>query len=50
MRNYIRKFVLCAARLRDLVEPGSLTARAAAFLKASVRAAPHVLAARGPRR
>jgi pilus assembly protein CpaF len=34
----IRKFVLTAARLSELVELGSLTAQAAAFLEASVRA------------
>ena len=34
----IRKFVLKAARLSDLVELGSLTPAAAAFLEASVRA------------
>ncbi len=33
----IRKFVLRAARLRDLVELGSLTPGAAAFLEASVQ-------------
>jgi pilus assembly protein CpaF len=41
----IRKFVLTAARLHDLVELGSLTAQAAAFLEASVRAGLNVLVA-----
>src|SRR6476469_3179673 len=44
----IRKFVLRAARLHDLVELGSLTPRAAAFLEASVRAGLNVLVAGGP--
>jgi pilus assembly protein CpaF len=39
----IRKFVLRAARLRDLVELGSLTPAAAGFLEASVRAGLNVL-------
>jgi pilus assembly protein CpaF len=43
----IRKFVLRAARLSDLVELGSLTPRAAAFLEASVRAGLNVLVAGG---
>ena len=43
----IRKFVLRAARLRDLVELGSLTAPAAAFLDASVRAGLNILVAGG---
>ncbi len=43
----IRKFVLRAARLPDLVELGSLTPRAAAFLEASVRAGLNVLVAGG---
>jgi len=43
----IRKFVLRAARLTDLVELGSLTPRAAAFLEASVRAGLNVLVAGG---
>lgn len=43
----IRKFVLRAARLRDLVELGSLTSAAAAFLEASVRAGLNVLVAGG---
>ena len=43
----IRKFVLRAARLSDLVELGSLTARAAAFLEASVRAGLNILVAGG---
>ncbi len=43
----IRKFVLRAARLRDLVELGSLSPRAAAFLEASVRAGLNVLVAGG---
>jgi pilus assembly protein CpaF len=41
----IRKFVLTAARLHDLVELGSLTSQAAAFLEASVRAGLNVLVA-----
>jgi pilus assembly protein CpaF len=43
----IRKFVLRAARLRDLVELGSLTPPAAAFLEASVRAGLNILVAGG---
>jgi pilus assembly protein CpaF len=43
----IRKFVLSAARLDDLVELGSLTAQAAAFLEASVRAGLNILVAGG---
>lgn len=43
----IRKFVLRAAQLDDLVELGSLSSRAAAFLEASVRAGLNVLVAGG---
>ncbi|WP_147095107.1 CpaF family protein, partial [Nocardioides psychrotolerans] len=43
----IRKFVLRAARLSDLVELGSLTPRAAAFLEASVRAGLNMMVAGG---
>lgn len=43
----IRKFVLRATRVTDLVELGSLSARAAAFLEASVRAGLNVLVAGG---
>jgi pilus assembly protein CpaF len=43
----IRKFVLKAARLTDLVDLGSLTPAAAAFLEASVRAGLNVLVAGG---
>jgi pilus assembly protein CpaF len=43
----IRKFVLRASRLSDLVELGSLSPRAAAFLEASVRAGLNVLVAGG---
>ena len=43
----IRKFVLQAARLSDLVELGSLTPAAAAFLEASVRAGLNILVAGG---
>src|SRR3954469_10127278 len=43
----IRKFVLRAARLRDLVELGSLSPRAASFLEASVRAELNILVAGG---
>jgi len=43
----IRKFVLKAARLHDLVELGSLTPQAAQFLDASVRAGLNVLVAGG---
>jgi pilus assembly protein CpaF len=41
----IRKFVLTAARLHDLVELGSLTAQASSFLEASVRAGLNILVA-----
>jgi pilus assembly protein CpaF len=41
----IRKFVLNAARLHDLVELGSMTTQAAAFLEASVRAGLNTLVA-----
>lgn len=41
----IRKFVLRAARLSDLVELGSLTAQAARFLEASVLAGLNILVA-----
>jgi pilus assembly protein CpaF len=41
----IRKFVLTAARLHDLVELGSMTTQAAAFLEASVRAGLNTLVA-----
>ena len=43
----IRKFVLRAARLGDLVELGALTATAAAFLEASVRAGLNILVTGG---
>ncbi len=43
----IRKFVLRAARLPDLVELGSLSARAASFLDASIRAGLNILVAGG---
>lgn len=43
----VRKFVLRAARLADLVELGSLSVAAAAFLEASVRAGLNVLVAGG---
>ncbi len=43
----IRKFVLRAGRLSDLVELGSLTPRAATFLEASVRAGLNILVAGG---
>ena len=43
----IRKFVLRAARLEGLVELGSLTPQAAAFLEASVRAGLNILVAGG---
>ncbi len=43
----IRKFVLRAGRLSDLVDLGSLTPRAAAFLEASVRAGLNILVAGG---
>jgi pilus assembly protein CpaF len=41
----IRKFVLTAARLHDLVELRTLTPAAAAFLEASVRAGLNILVA-----
>ncbi len=41
----IRKFVLRATRVSDLVELGSLSPRAAAFLEASVRAGLNILVA-----
>jgi pilus assembly protein CpaF len=41
----IRKFILTAARLHELVELGTLTPRAAAFLEASVRAGLNILVA-----
>jgi pilus assembly protein CpaF len=41
----IRKFVLTAARLGELVELGTLTPQAAAFLEASVRAGLNILVA-----
>jgi pilus assembly protein CpaF len=43
----IRKFMLRAAGLHDLVELGSLTPRAASFLEASVRAGLNILVAGG---
>ncbi len=43
----IRKFVLRASKLSDMVELGSLTAPAAAFLDASVRAGLNILVAGG---
>jgi pilus assembly protein CpaF len=43
----IRKFTLRANRLTDLVDLGSLTAEAAAFLEASVRAGLNILVAGG---
>ena len=43
----IRKFVLKAATLRDLVQLGSLTPNAAEFLEASIRAGLNVLVAGG---
>lgn len=43
----IRKFVLKAARLSDLVQLGSLTAQAADFLEASVKAGLNILVAGG---
>jgi pilus assembly protein CpaF len=43
----LRKFVLTAARLTELVELGTLTAAAAGFLEASVRAGLNVLVAGG---
>jgi pilus assembly protein CpaF len=41
----VRKFVLTAARLGELVELGTLTTQAAAFLEASVRAGLNILVA-----
>ena len=46
----IRKFVVRAARLHDLVGLGSLTEPAAAFLDASVRAGLNIVVAGSPRR
>ncbi|WP_051217826.1 CpaF family protein [Nocardioides insulae] len=43
----IRKFVVRAARLVDLVELGSMTAQAAAFLEASVRAGLNIMVSGG---
>jgi pilus assembly protein CpaF len=43
----IRKFVLRAATLHDIVELGSLPAAAARFLDASVRAGLNILVAGG---
>lgn len=43
----VRKFVLKAARMSDLVDLGSLTGHAAAFLEASVRAGLNILVAGG---
>jgi pilus assembly protein CpaF len=43
----IRKFVLPAGRLQDLVELGSLSSAAAVFLEASVRAGLNILVAGG---
>ena len=43
----IRKFILRAARLEGLVELGSMTPQAAAFLEASVRAGLNILVAGG---
>jgi pilus assembly protein CpaF len=43
----VRKFVLKAARLHELVELGSMTPQAAGFLEASVRAGLNVLVAGG---
>ncbi len=43
----IRKFVLTAARLHELVELGTLSHQAAAFLEASVRAGLNILVAGG---
>ncbi len=43
----IRKFVLKAGRLSDLVDLGTLTSRSAAFLEASVRAGLNILVAGG---
>jgi pilus assembly protein CpaF len=41
----VRKFVLTAARLHELVELGTLTTQAASFLEASVRAGLNILVA-----
>jgi pilus assembly protein CpaF len=43
----IRKFVLTASRLHELVDLGSMTAQAASFLAASVRAGLNILVAGG---
>jgi hypothetical protein len=43
----IRKLVLKAARLADLVELGTLSPQAAAFLEASVPTGPNILVAGG---
>jgi pilus assembly protein CpaF len=43
----VRKFVLKAARMSDLVDLGSLTRHAAAFLEASVKAGLNILVAGG---
>src|SRR5436189_239328 len=43
----IRKFVLTASRIHDLVELGTLTKPAATFLEASVRAGLNILVAGG---
>ena len=43
----IRKFVVRAVRLHDLVELGSLTDQAAQFLDASVRAGLNIVVAGG---
>ncbi|WP_299052151.1 ATPase, T2SS/T4P/T4SS family [uncultured Nocardioides sp.] len=43
----IRKFVLRAAKLHDMVELGSLSPQAARFLEASIRAGLNVLVAGG---
>ena len=43
----IRKFVLPASRLHDLVELGSLSTQAASFLEASVRAGLNIMIAGG---
>lgn len=43
----IRKFVVRASRMSDLVELGSLSAQAAAFLDASIRAGLNILVAGG---
>ena len=43
----IRKFVVRAAKLRDLVELGSLTEQAALFLEASVVAGLNIVVAGG---